>query len=130
MRDGSFIPRAQRLVPREPLVVEITLADDRMLRARLGDISQSGMACLVEGDGPLPEPGERAKRIRLVSNDQVQALASAVISRLERVWVASEPTDTHVLGVQFDQPQPALITSLLDLLAPSPYSTDGLGDLA
>lgn len=123
----ALVPRAQRYVPRasDPITVEVA-GDDWQFQARLSDISQTGMACLVDSAERLPEPGMRASRVRLLSGDVVQAWAVAAVNRLDRLWAANEPTNEHLIALSFDSPQTALVNSLLDRLAPSPYITDDL----
>lgn len=124
----TFVHRAERHVPREgtALSVEVTFEDGQVLEGRLGDISASGMACLFESLGSVPPAETRVTRARIGTQDGVRAWAAGILARGERVWIASEPTDLYLLAIAFDTPQPALVESLLDHLAPSPYVSDAL----
>ncbi len=122
----SFVHRAERHVPRDGarLGVEVTFENGTVINGRLGDISASGMACLFENLEQIPAPETKVTRARIGSTDDIRAWAAGILARADRVWIASEPTDIHLLAISFDTPQAALIESLLDHLAPSPYISD------
>lgn len=124
----TYVHRAERHVPREGtrLGVEVTFEDGTVLTGRLGDISATGMACVFEKLESIPPAETKVTRARIGSKDDLRAWAAGILARGERVWVASEPTDLYLLAIAFDTPQAALVESLLDHLAPSPYVSDGL----
>ncbi|MBM3269837.1 MAG: hypothetical protein FJZ01_19570 [Candidatus Sericytochromatia bacterium] len=124
----NFVHRAERHVPRDAMILEteISFEDGTSLHGRLGDISASGLACIVKGSDPVPPPETRATRIRIAHDQGVRAWASGVLTRSEPIWIASEAIGTTLVAVAFDTPQAALVESLLDHLAPSPYVTDAL----
>jgi hypothetical protein len=124
----NFVHRAERHVPRDDmrLETEIAFEDGTTLHGRLGDISASGLACVVPSTDPIPPPETRATRIRIAHDKGVRAWASGVLTRSEPIWVASEPVGTTLVALSFETPQAALVESLLDHLAPSPYITDSL----
>ncbi|MBM3275247.1 MAG: hypothetical protein FJZ00_08840 [Candidatus Sericytochromatia bacterium] len=125
----TFVHRAERMVPREgvTLETEVTFEDGTILRGRLSDISSSGMACLVpDSETAAPASATRATRIRLSEGDQVRAWAAGALTRSEPVSVASLNIGVTLVALAFDRPQAALVESLLDHLAPTPYITDSL----
>jgi hypothetical protein len=124
----NFVHRAERHVPRDGVVLEteVTFEDGSVVHGRLGDISASGLACVLPGSEAVPAPETRATRIRIAHDKGVRAWASGVLTRADTIWMASESTETTLMAVSFDTAQPALVESLLDHLAPSPYVTDAL----
>lgn len=124
----TFVHRAERHVPREGTVlgVEVSFEGGTVLTGRLGDISATGMACLFENLETIPAAETKVTRAKIGSQEDVRAWAAGILTRGERVWVASAPTDLFLLAIAFDTPQAALVESLLDHLSPSPYVSDHL----